>query len=379
MTYDEIGNPLTIGDISLSWINGRQLNSYITNNLNINYKYNKDGIRTEKNVNGNITKYYVEGNKIIYLQKGNEIIYFLYENDVSIGFKYAGNTYYYVKNIQNDVLGILNSEFEQIVKYEYDSYGKIKSIKDGLGNVITDTNHIAYINPFRYRSYYYDDETGLYYLNSRYYNPTWGRFINADGIIGANIDIISQNLYAYCSNNNVTFIDYSGSSAAIAIGGTAFLTEIAIAIGKTLLSAAAILGGAALTEDIVTNSTYKNSSNSKKSKKSSDTAKEHNVYVLKDDDNEVQYVGRTKNLKATKYRHENNPNRKKLTLYPVYVDLTYNEARILEQKLIEEYKTLKKDIPMNNQINGMSKKHYLYRFVPMPIGTWDESLTYVGN
>ena len=139
------------------------------------------------------------------------------------------------------------------------------------------------------------------------------------------------------------------------------------------------MGGAALTEDIVTNSTYKNSSNSKKSKKSSDTAKEHNVYVLKDDDNEVQYVGRTKNLKATKYRHENNPNRKKLTLYPVYVDLTYNEARILEQKLIEEYKTLKKDIPMNNQINGMSKKHYLYRFVPMPIGTWDESLTYVGN
>ena len=210
ITYDEIGNPLTIGDINLSWINGRQLNSYITNNLNINYKYNKDGIRTEKNVNGNITKYYVEGNKIIYLQKGNEIIYFLYENDVSIGFKYAGNTYYYVKNIQNDVLGILNSEFEQIVEYEYDSYGKIKSIKDGLGNVITDTNHIGYINPFRYRSYYYDDEIGLYYLNSRYYNPTWGRFINADGIIGANRDIISQNLYAYCSNNAINGIDYNG-------------------------------------------------------------------------------------------------------------------------------------------------------------------------
>ncbi len=210
MTYDEIGNPLTIGDINLSWINGRQLNSYITNNLNINYKYNKDGIRTEKNVNGNITKYYVEGNKIIYLQKGNEIIYFLYENDVSIGFKYAGNTYYYIKNLQNDVLGILNSEFEQIVEYEYDSYGKIRSIKDGLGNVITDTNHIAYINPFRYRSYYYDDETGLYYLNSRYYNPTWGRFINADGILQLSDYVLHYNLFAYCTNNVILYSDPTG-------------------------------------------------------------------------------------------------------------------------------------------------------------------------
>lgn len=210
ITYDEIGNPLTIGDISLSWINGRQLNSYTTSNLNINYKYNKDGIRTEKNVNGNITKYYVEGNKIIYLQKGNEIIYFLYENDVSIGFKYAGNTYYYIKNLQNDVLGILNSEFEQIVEYEYDSYGKIRSIKDGLGNVITDTNHIAYINPFRYRSYYYDDETGLYYLNSRYYNPTWGRFINADGILQLSDYVLHYNLFAYCTNNVILYSDPTG-------------------------------------------------------------------------------------------------------------------------------------------------------------------------
>lgn len=226
ITYDAIGNPITIGNINLSWINGRQLNSYTdtTNNLNISYKYNKDGIRTEKNINGNITKYYVEGNKIIYLQTNGYVLYFIYENDALIGFKYAGNTYYYLKNIQDDILGILNSSFEQIVSYEYDSYGKIKSIKDGLDNIITDTNNIAYINPFRYRSYFYDDETGLYYLNSRYYNPTWGRFINADGILGANNDILSYNLYAYCSNNFINYSDVFGSG----------LFDLVLNFGKTL-------------------------------------------------------------------------------------------------------------------------------------------------
>ena len=115
-----------------------------------------------------------------------------------MGLEYNGNVYYYEKNIQNDVVGILNSNYEEVVKYKYDSYGKLLRVEDSNGNEIEDVNNIGIINPFRYRSYYYDNETGLYYLNSRYYNPVWGRFINADGVIGANQDILS----AYCSNSS---------------------------------------------------------------------------------------------------------------------------------------------------------------------------------
>ena len=211
ITYDNIGNPITIGEDNLTWINGRQLKKYEKPNKKIEYKYNKDGIRIEKKINDEITKYYLEGKTIIYQEKGNEKIYFIYdEKDDIIGLRYKGNTYYYIKNIQNDVLGLKNDNLEQIVSYEYDSYGKIKSIKDELGNEITDKNHIGYSNPFRYRSYYYDDETELYYLNSRYYNPIWGRFINSDELISNIGSIKGYNLYEYCYTNPVLYNDSMG-------------------------------------------------------------------------------------------------------------------------------------------------------------------------
>ena len=106
------------------------------------------------------------------------------ENNNLIGFTYKNETYYYKKNIQEDIIGIYNNKYEQIVEYEYDAWGRILSIKDGKGQEITNPSHIAHINPFRYRSYYYDEETKLYYLNSRYYNPEWGRFINVDDVTG---------------------------------------------------------------------------------------------------------------------------------------------------------------------------------------------------
>ena len=127
-----------------------------------------------------------------------------------VGLEYNGNRYYYKKNLQEDIIGILGSNNQQIVTYEYDSWGKVLSIKDSNGNIIEDNNHIGIINPFRYRSYYYDNETGLYYLNSRYYHPEWKRFINADEILGANQDLNSYNLYAYCSNNPIIQSDPSG-------------------------------------------------------------------------------------------------------------------------------------------------------------------------
>ncbi len=131
------------------------------------------------------------------------IYYIRYEEGSLIGFKYNNTLYYYIKNMQEDIIGITDSNYNLLCSYEYDSWGKLISIKDNNGNIITNTSHIGYINPFRYRSYYYDNETKLYYLNSRYYNPEWGRFINADGIINGNLDFISYNLYVYVSNNSV--------------------------------------------------------------------------------------------------------------------------------------------------------------------------------
>ena len=117
--------------------------------------------------------------------------------------------------MQGDIIGLYNSNFEQIVTYTYDSWGKVLSVTDNFGNEITDSNHIGLINPFRYRSYYYDEETKLYYLNSRYYNPEWGRFVNVDNYIGTKDKIITYNLYSYCDNNPVNSKDYNGEFAIV--------------------------------------------------------------------------------------------------------------------------------------------------------------------
>ncbi len=206
-TYDNAGNPLTIGNDVLTWINGRQLNSY----NNITYKYNHSGIRTGKIINGVEINYYLEGTKIIFEKSDNDVICYIYDDvDGLIGFKYNNDVYYYVKNIQKDIIGILDINCNLIVNYRYDSWGNILSITDSNGNDITDSNHIGIINPFRYRSYYYDTETNLYYLNSRYYSPILGRFLNADGILGANRNIMSYNLYAYCDNDPIVMVDTEG-------------------------------------------------------------------------------------------------------------------------------------------------------------------------
>lgn len=209
--YDNIGNPLTIGNDVLTWINGKQLNSY----NDIIYKYNMSGIRTSKIINNKETKYYLEGTSVVFEKRDNDVIYYLRnDTDDLIGFKYNNDVYYYVKNLQRDIIGILDSNCNLIVNYRYDSWGNILSITDSNGNDITDNNHIGVINPFRYRSYYYDTETNLYYLNSRYYSPMLKRFLNADSIIGANGDIMSYNLYSYCNNSPISNLDIDGRSIA---------------------------------------------------------------------------------------------------------------------------------------------------------------------
>ena len=138
----------------------------------------------------------------------------LYDLTKIIGLKYNEDVYYYEKNLQGDIIGILDSNYNKVATYEHDAWGKVLSVKNNNGVEITSSEHIGIINPFRYRGYYYDNETELYYLNSRYYNPTWGRFLNADaygGEIGGNI--LSHNPFVYVLNNPITYYDGFGEFA----------------------------------------------------------------------------------------------------------------------------------------------------------------------
>ena len=196
---------------------GRQLASFD----GITYTYNENGIRTSKTVNNVTTTYYLDGTNIIEQITGNTVLHFYYDsNDEVIGFEYNSDNYYYVKNAMGDILGIADSAGNLMASYAYDPWGKVLSI---TGSDIA----IGNLNPFRYRGYYYDAETGLYYLQSRYYDPEVGRFINCDDVnyIGITESEISYNPFAYCENEPVNNKDSNGYFINAVIGsvfGAAF-------------------------------------------------------------------------------------------------------------------------------------------------------------
>ncbi|HBL83291.1 MAG: hypothetical protein A2Y17_10260 [Clostridiales bacterium GWF2_38_85] len=211
-----IGNPTTYwvgyNDYYMSWT-GRQLDSVnIMGMDNTTYTYNDAGIRTSKNRNGTVYSYILDGSKILKETRGaSTTLYYYYDDAGSVtGFTYNGTNYYYGKNIQGDVKYIYNTSGTVVVEYCYDAWGNIISVTGSLASTI------GVINPFRYRSYYYDSETGFYYLNSRYYDPQVGRFINADNVVGGNSNL-SLNIFTYCSNNPVAFSDASGHIQAYTI------------------------------------------------------------------------------------------------------------------------------------------------------------------
>ena len=216
ITYDAIGNPLQYrGGLSFEWENGRQLASVTKGGAALaQYRYNDEGIRVSKTVNGVTTKYYLNGSTILRQDDGTNVIDFLYDDAGSpLGFVLGGTYYYYMLNTQGDIVGILDSSYNIVAQYRYDAWGKIISITDGSGvDVSSNASHVGNINPLRYRGYYYDTETGLYYLNSRYYDPETCRFINADGeISGVGGELNGYNLFSYCMNNPVNMTDDSGN------------------------------------------------------------------------------------------------------------------------------------------------------------------------
>ncbi len=321
------------------------------------------------------------------------MIYYIRDEEGSlIGLKYNHDIYYYIKNLQEDIIGITDSNYNVLCTYEYDSWGKVISIKDNNGNIIEDTSHIGIINPFRYRSYYYDKETKLYYLNSRYYNPEWGRFINADGIIKAEAN--KYNLYIYCKNNPIKYVDYTGNSAGvlsdffrdIANSWNEIQTVIAGALGY--LATASPIVAAAVGIGTITYGLSQVDWTSGASNKNNNEGREHYVYTLinlgvKYDDGSylVEYVGRTKNLNHTRYRHSHNRAREHLKLVPFTPEpVTYAQARGVEEFLIMKYGTLNSELKGRNIIHGVnpnSAYYEKYRNIAQDY-LKDEDLTYVG-
>ncbi|MBQ9840739.1 MAG: RHS repeat-associated core domain-containing protein, partial [Erysipelotrichaceae bacterium] len=214
ITYDNIGNPLTYHDGKTFTWNFRRLEKIVDGNTTIEYKYNQDGIRISKKVGSTTTNYVVSGNRILQETTGTNTI--IYEYDAlgnASSFVYNGTRYIYVRNGTNDVVGILNSSGSLVASYKYDGWGNCT-----VAN--TSGTDIGNINPIRYRSYYYDSETGYYYLNSRYYDSNVGRFISPD--ISLNDDTTGNNNFVYCGNNPILYKDTTGEWFYVALAGGLF-------------------------------------------------------------------------------------------------------------------------------------------------------------
>ena len=155
-------------------------------------------------------------------------MYLYDESGAPIGLQYRNKTYgtytfdtcYFEKNLQGDIIAIYTESGAKIGSYTYDAWGNCTASTES-GTTTIQKQIVRTLNPFRYRGYYYDTETGLYYLQSRYYNPQWGRFLNADGYVSTGTGLLGYNMYAYCSNNPVNYYDPKGDDAIALLAGWA--------------------------------------------------------------------------------------------------------------------------------------------------------------
>ena len=221
ITYDANGNPLSYSNgqsYTFTWQKGRQLASAVTGTNTINYGYDAGGQRISKTVNGTTHTYTYDGSLLLCDKWGSQYIEYFYD---ATGKPYAiryydgilPTKYYFTKNIEGDILELRSSANTLVARYIYDGWGKLLEVRDASGNAITSSTHIANLNSLRYRGYFYDTETKLYYLQSRYYDPQAQRFISPDVYISTGQGIIGYNMFAYCNNNPVNMIDLFGCDA----------------------------------------------------------------------------------------------------------------------------------------------------------------------
>ena len=292
----------------------------------------------------------------------------------------GGKVYYYLTNLQGDVMSVESSDGISVASYCYDAWGKI----------LSSSGDLAELNPLRYRGYVYDQETGFYYVESRYYDPAIGRFINADAAIGQIGVVQSSNMFAYCFNNPVNMSDSTGHwpklSTIFAVVAAAATTVAVIAATVascgTAVPALAAAGGsvvggisAGAAANVATGAMavagVTATAAAVTSRTTSRTTKNNNsVYVLKDDTNTVQYVGCTNNVTRRQIAHSRNPARAGLEMQVIASGLSYSESRALEQAGMAYYHTINTSNKMNNQINSISPK-YWGAFKELALGTLD--------
>ena len=183
-----------------------------------------------KAVNGTTTEFFLNGSQVLAQKTGDSVMRFFYDSTGKrVGFANGTMLFYYLYNVQGDVIAIVRAATGQIVaKYSYDAWGKC-TVTNATGYAVGDKN------PFRYRGYYYDTETGLYYLNSRYYNPEFGRFISSDGFVSTGQGITGSNMFAYCGNNPINRYDPSGNSFLGIAAGAVILKYLAAFAASALL------------------------------------------------------------------------------------------------------------------------------------------------
>ena len=328
---------------------------------------------------------------------GNTAIHQLFSYDSSgnvVSVDYSSNggstftTYYYLRNAQNDIVKIIDGSGNTVVQYTYDSWGKPISVTGTLASTL------GVNQPFRYRGYVYDAETGWYYLQSRYYDPSIGRFISADVYLSTGQGVLGHNAFAYCLNNPVNMSDPTGclselttffmvvAVAALAVTAVAVtiatcgvaapavaavgvglstatatvVTTTATTVATGALCVAGVSTGAAVvsavTEDAIERAPKGN----------------HSVYVLRDSTGTVHYVGRTVNVERRMLAHKANPARSHLEFEIIASGLTYLEARALEQAGMVYHHTVNTVNKANNQINGVAPKHW-GRFKEIALGS----------
>ena len=206
VTYDQIGNPESLNGRSYVWEHGRELRQVSYNGTTWTNTYDVNGLRAKREGGGKTYGYIYNGSQLSRMTVGSDTLTFFYDAAVNpLSLIHNGTTYYYATNLQGDVVALLNTSGTAVVTYTYDAWGKLLSTDGSMASTL------GVLNPLRYRGSVYDTETGLYYLQSRYYDPEVGRFINGDACTTTGIGLLGNNMFAYCNNNPANLEDSTGS------------------------------------------------------------------------------------------------------------------------------------------------------------------------
>ena len=226
-TYDANGNLLSDGKYTYSWTKGSLLEKVTGDGLEAVYTYDASGIRTSKKVNGITTEYLTAGGSVLSEKKNGVWQHYLYDGSGQLmAIRYKGADYYYVRNGLMTITGLVDANGASVVNYFYDSWGNMLNITGSMAA------SLGKDNPYRFKGYYYDEETGMYYLKSRYYQPEICRFISADDIsimLDNPMSLWDKNLYVYGDNDPVNKKDDDGEIAQfVAMGIIGAVTNVGI-------------------------------------------------------------------------------------------------------------------------------------------------------